>query len=147
VFEGGYSSYDSSSNLYVSHKSGVEQFLADKGWLSDAPLSQWHSISVDDTTGCVTRIDMRDMGLAGTIPSELSNMTHVEFIDFRNNKEMDFIKGTPMDEIGEPIYHNRTQVQTLLEFIHMSDRQQRAYVTMILPPISMLVIKAELNNS
>ena len=51
-------------------------------WLSDAPLNEWHHVSVD-SKGRVTRLDLKDNQLTGEIPPELGNLANLEFLDSR----------------------------------------------------------------
>ena len=117
------------SDRHVSHKSGVEQFLADKGWLSSAPLMGWHSVDVDKRTGRVNRLELRDMQLVGRLPPTMAAMAGLEFLDLRNNPGLELPPGVPMGKLtGEPIYHTKVQAQALLAYIGMSVQEQQAAV-------------------
>ena len=122
----GYVSSWSDSNSARSHGSGKEQFLADKGWLSSAPLDEWHSVTADERTGRVTRLELRDMQLDGRLPPAMAAMTGLEFLDLRNNPDLELPPGAPMDALTcEPIYHTHTRTQALLAFIGMPAQEQR----------------------
>ncbi|WP_420616972.1 leucine-rich repeat domain-containing protein [Candidatus Palauibacter sp.] len=50
---------------------GGESWTESANWGTDAPLENWFGISVDDSTGRVTSIDLNRNNLSGTIPSEI----------------------------------------------------------------------------
>ena len=54
------------------------------GWLTDAPLGEWHGVTVDSVDQ-VTGLDLRDNSLTGAIPPELGNLAGLESLYlFRN---------------------------------------------------------------
>ena len=55
------------------------------GWLSDAPIGEWHGIETDDN-GRVVGVDLRENSLSGTIPGDLGNLTSLRWL-FLNNEE------------------------------------------------------------
>ncbi|MCY4647091.1 MAG: M66 family metalloprotease [Gammaproteobacteria bacterium] len=55
------------------------------GWLTDAPLGEWHGIGVD-SAGAVTELTLPANGLSGPIPAELADLTSVEYLDLFGNE-------------------------------------------------------------
>ena len=53
-------------------------------WTSDMALSSWHGVTVDGD-GRVTRLDLDDNGLAGTLPAALGDLSELEQLDLQNN--------------------------------------------------------------
>ena len=53
-------------------------------WLTDAPLGDWHGVSVDGA-GSVTALVLEDNNLTGTIPPELGNFARLETLDLSGN--------------------------------------------------------------
>ena len=49
----------------------------DTSWLTDAPLRTWHGVSTD-ASGRVTRLELHENGLSGSIPAEMGNLTSLE---------------------------------------------------------------------
>ena len=64
-------------------------------WVSSLPLADWHGVTVDGN-GCVTKLDLTDNKLTGTIPSELSNLASLERLNLFNNE----LTGTIPSELG-----------------------------------------------
>ena len=46
-------------------------------WTSDMALSTWHGVATNGD-GRVTRLELQENGLNGTLPTELENLTHLE---------------------------------------------------------------------
>ena len=55
----------------------------DTGWLQ-APLSDWHGITLD-TTGRVTHINLPSNTLLGELPSQIGDLAHLQVLDLSNN--------------------------------------------------------------
>ena len=53
-------------------------------WLSEAPLSDWHAVTTDDS-GRVTELSLSFNELAGRIPPELGNLTTLKELSLHNN--------------------------------------------------------------
>ena len=49
------------------------------GWLTTAPMSQWHGVNTD-STGRVTELGLSNNGLSGEIPPELGSLTNLELL-------------------------------------------------------------------
>ena len=64
----------SDSTVHVSHKSGVDVYLKDKGWFSDAKLDEWMGVDVDSDSGRVIGVDLKGKGLVGPMPKCLASV-------------------------------------------------------------------------
>ena len=51
-------------------------------WLTDAPLRQWHGVTVD-ARGRVLRLDLAANGLQGVVPPELGGLSNLQSLDLR----------------------------------------------------------------
>ncbi len=54
------------------------------GWRSDAPIGQWHGVTVD-ASGRVTALALAENNLAGTVPPELHALTTLTQLDLGGN--------------------------------------------------------------
>ena len=68
------------------------------GWMSDAPLGQWHGIETDDS-GSVTAVRLPENALVGGIPPELGHLLYLETLNLRENN----LTGPLPPEIGHAI--------------------------------------------
>ena len=73
---------------HEAHESSRGLFLADKGWCSDTPLCKWMGVTVDETTGRVTELQLKGCGLKGYLPPELAFLTALETLDLRDNPDL-----------------------------------------------------------
>ena len=55
------------------------------GWLSDAPLAQWHGVETDDA-GRVVALRLRNNRLSGLLPPELGELSRLRSLDLGSNK-------------------------------------------------------------
>ena len=55
-------------------------------WSADTPISDWEGVTVEGPPQRVTRIDLRDKGLAGTIPAELGRLASLQGLDLASNQ-------------------------------------------------------------
>ena len=55
-------------------------------WSADVPIAEWDGVTVGGTPERVTRIDLRDKGLAGTIPAELGRLASLQGLDLTSNQ-------------------------------------------------------------
>ena len=55
-----------------------------ENWLSDAPLNDWHGVTVDQD-GRVTSIDLASNRLSGSVPLELSRLTQLQSLNLSAN--------------------------------------------------------------
>ena len=62
---------------------GGADWLTDTNWLMDAPLGDWHGVTVDEE-GRVTALELSGNGLTGRIPSPLS-LTGLTTLDLSDN--------------------------------------------------------------
>ena len=51
------------------HATGGPNWTNDTNWLNNAPLSTWHGVAIDSTTGRVTHLRLQNNGLTGRIPN------------------------------------------------------------------------------
>lgn len=54
------------------------------GWLSDLPIGQWHGVTTNES-GHVTELRLSASNLAGPIPPQLANLTHLETLSLERN--------------------------------------------------------------
>ena len=66
------------------------------GWLTDAPIGEWHGVTVD-ADGQVTKLDLQENGVGGAIPEEVGELTSLVELIFWNNE----ITGPIPAELGE----------------------------------------------
>ena len=64
-------------------------------WLSDQPLGDWHGVTTD-AQGRVTRLDLGDNDLAGTIPPELGGLSNLTVLYLHGNE----LSGEAPPELG-----------------------------------------------
>ena len=55
------------------------------GWLTDAPLGEWHGVVVDDDGG-VTGLRLPENQLSGEIPPELASLASLTVLELRGNQ-------------------------------------------------------------
>ena len=60
-------------------------WIANRNWLSDAPLEDWHGVDTD-SKGRVTRLRLHSNGLSGTIPQELAQLSNLNWLDLSYNQ-------------------------------------------------------------
>ena len=60
----------------------------ENNWLTDEPLSAWHGVSTD-ASGRVTRLELHENGLSGSIPAEMGNLTSLEALILWGNSITD----------------------------------------------------------
>ena len=63
---------------------GGRDWIDSRNWLTDAPLEEWRGVEVDDQ-GSVIELRLWDNGLAGRLPPELGDLTHLEYLRFSDN--------------------------------------------------------------
>lgn len=131
------SSYDS---VHRDHISAKDVFLADKGWLSDAPLQEWEGVRVDERSGRVTHVELKEKGLVGPIPKVLADLTELEYLDLRTNKQVVRPAGLEpseahptgelglLDMTGQVHYTTKERCQAFLQHLKKSDADQRMAV-------------------
>merc|ERR1712070_1108019 len=84
------------ATLVALYRSTVgEQWWQNDKWLTDAPVSQWYGVDVDDE-GQVIEIDLSNNGLEGSIPPELAGLSKLEDLDLSYN----YLQGRIPPELG-----------------------------------------------
>ena len=63
------------------------------GWLSDAPVGEWHGVTVDDD-GLVTQLSLLENGLTGQIPASLGELYNLRHLDLGQNQLSDELPST-----------------------------------------------------
>lgn len=79
------SDFDLHKDRHVDHEDARGIFLSDKGWLSDAPLSQWEGVTVDPVTKRVVKLQLPKKGLVGKLPVSFADLDHLEVLDLIGN--------------------------------------------------------------
>ena len=65
-------------------------------WEADTPVAQWEGVTVRGNPQRVARLDLRGMGLDGTIPGELGLLSNLTLLNLRTNQ----LSGTIPAELG-----------------------------------------------
>lgn len=63
---------------------GGENWTRDDNWLTDAPLSEWYRVTVNDR-GRVVRLHLDFNDLTGSIPSALGQLSELEYLSLSGN--------------------------------------------------------------
>ena len=82
---------------------------ANSGWLTEAPLSQWHGVEADNI-GRVTGLHLSFNRLTGEIPAELGNLTNLTELDLNHNQlsgEIPAELGSLTNLTGLDLSHNQ----------------------------------------
>ena len=64
---------------------GGANWADNTAWLSNAPLSAWHGVTTD-ADGRVTDLLFYDNQLTGTIPTQLGQLTELQYLNLNNNE-------------------------------------------------------------
>ena len=64
---------------------GGASWTADTNWKTSAPLGDWHGVTTD-ASGRVTRLELGDNGLTGSIPSTLGSLANLEWLNLSSNQ-------------------------------------------------------------
>ena len=54
-------------------------------WKTSAPLDDWHGVTIDASSSRVTRLELRDNGLAGPIPPALGDLDNLSLLNLSLN--------------------------------------------------------------
>jgi Leucine-rich repeat (LRR) protein len=87
---------DRDALIALYYTAGGESWTDNGGWLSDAPLGEWHGVTADDD-GHVVKLDLRQNQLEGEIPAELGSLTNLEVLWLQNN----YLQGKIPTELGD----------------------------------------------
>ena len=71
-------------------------WINDTNWLSDTPLEEWYGVSTDDQ-GRVTRLELLNNNLVGTIPKELGQLSNLKVLNLYDNQ----LAGSIPPELGQ----------------------------------------------
>lgn len=72
-----------------------DSWVNNENWLSNAPVGAWYGITTD-ISGRVTELELSENGLSGSIPSELGNLTNLEWMSLWDNR----LSGPIPSELG-----------------------------------------------
>lgn len=64
---------------------GGPQWKRNTNWLSDLTLDEWYGVTVDEDER-VTRLELPDNNLTGTLPAELGDLTRLRFLRLWSNE-------------------------------------------------------------
>ncbi len=76
---------DREALVALYNATGGANWTNNDGWLTDAPIGQWHGATTD-ASGRVTRLDLADNQLTGSIPDELGSLSSLEVLDLNDNQ-------------------------------------------------------------
>ena len=65
---------------------GGQSWKDNTNWVSEVPISEWYGVTTNPGGRYVTRLDLPENGLWGTIPPELGNLPYLEFLNLRSNE-------------------------------------------------------------
>ena len=67
------------------HATGGPSWTDSTNWLTDAPLSEWYGVYVDEA-GRVRYVALRSNGLRGSLPAELADLAHLDALALSSNE-------------------------------------------------------------
>ena len=70
--------------IELYNRTGGENWTHNSGWLSDAPISEWHGVKVNGD-GRVTEIVLANNGLAGSLPETIDTLSQLGILDLAGN--------------------------------------------------------------
>ena len=70
--------------IALYNATGGPDWHDNSNWLSPKPFSTWFGVSTA-SNGCVTRLDLRNNNLTGSIPPELGSLPMLQSLDLQNN--------------------------------------------------------------
>ena len=76
---------DREALVALYNATGGANWTNNDGWLTNAPIGQWHGTTTD-ASGRVTRLDLADNQLTGSIPDELGSLSSLEVLDLNDNQ-------------------------------------------------------------
>ena len=54
-------------------------------WAADIPIADWDGITVRGMPARVSWLDLRDVGLNGSVPAELGRLSSLSYLNLRTN--------------------------------------------------------------
>ena len=81
--------------MALFNSTGGRGWKDNSNWSSSEPLSEWFGVSVD-SDGRITRLELKDNGLKGGIPSELGSLSGLSRLDLQGNE----LSGSIPSELG-----------------------------------------------
>ena len=78
---------DRAALVALYEATGGPYWAYSENWLSDAPLGEWHGVSVD-AEGRVTRLRLVRNGLSGAIPPEIGDLTELQYLTLAENPRL-----------------------------------------------------------
>ena len=70
--------------IALYNATGGPDWHDNSNWLSQKPFSTWFGVTTA-SNGCVTRLDLQNNNLTGSIPPELGSLPMLQSLDLRNN--------------------------------------------------------------
>ena len=70
--------------IALYNAAGGRDWHDNSNWLSQKPFSTWFGVTTA-SSGCVTRLDLQNNNLTGSIPPELGSLPMLQSLDLRNN--------------------------------------------------------------
>ena len=55
-------------------------------WSANTPIADWDGVRLDGTPLRVVRLDLREMGLTGSIPDTLGSLSSLAYLNLRSNQ-------------------------------------------------------------
>ena len=83
--DGGTGSGDRAALEAFYDATGGSNWTDDTNWLTDAPLGDWYGVTTD-ASGRVTRLELDDNSLTGSIPSALGSLVNLDRLDLSSNE-------------------------------------------------------------
>ncbi len=105
--DGQVSQQDSLALVALYDSTGGPDWWNNSNWLTSAPVSTWHGITVEDTN--VVEINLNQNGISGSLPEEISNLSELAVLNLRSNNLVDPIPesfGTLNNLIKLDLAHN-----------------------------------------
>ena len=65
-------------------------------WSATTPIADWDGVRLDGTPLRIVRLDLREMGLTGSIPATLGNLSSLTYLNLRSNQ----LTGSIPTELG-----------------------------------------------